>query len=79
MIFRRDSIPNFLKAIWRSVYRGLFKADHVSTTHEEYDRRIAACNACPKLVRDSRQCIECTCFVDLKALLAAESCPLKRW
>lgn len=40
-------------------------------------RRLAACEACPHL--DGDQCRLCTCFVDIKAMLATERCPDDRW
>lgn len=40
-------------------------------------RRLAACEACPNLSGD--QCRLCTCFVDVKAMLATETCPDSRW
>lgn len=34
---------------------------------------------CPWFNRSSRQCTDCQCFVDMKAMLSTESCPRKRW
>ena len=41
--------------------------------------RLEECLRCPKFVKGTRQCAECTCFVDLKILVASEECPLGRW
>lgn len=37
------------------------------------------CNTCPSLMRVSRTCKECLCFVDLKTKLLNQSCPLDKW
>lgn len=43
------------------------------------DSRIAVCERCPNFIFDSRQCDLCDCFVDVKTMLRAESCPLDKW
>lgn len=79
MIFNRHTIPNALAALWRVIRRALFEPDRISVPLEEFDRRIHACEQCDRMVKDSRQCMECTCFVDLKAWMSTERCPRKRW
>lgn len=39
--------------------------------------RLATCRACPRL--SGSRCLECGCFVEAKALLATEDCPLGKW
>ena len=46
---------------------------------ETVKQRLDACAACPFLDKKARQCLECRCFVDLKAQLATETCPKHRW
>lgn len=46
---------------------------------ETVKQRLDACAKCPFLDKKARQCLECRCFVDLKAQLATESCPRHRW
>lgn len=43
------------------------------------NERLAACEKCPFFDAKIRQCNACTCFVDLKAQLATEKCPKRRW
>ncbi len=43
----------------------------------EWGARRAECEVCPHL--EGGQCRICTCFVDAKALLALEQCPVKKW
>ena len=42
-------------------------------------QRLDACAKCPFLDKKARQCLECRCFVDLKAQLSTETCPKHRW
>lgn len=79
MRFSLRTIPNALGALGRVVRRALFESEPVHVPLEQYDRRMHICDKCDRLVKDSRQCMECTCFVDLKAMLSTEHCPLKRW
>ena len=43
-----------------------------------YERRIATCKGCPKLL-PTGNCSVCGCFVKDKAKYVWESCPLKKW
>lgn len=61
-----------LRALWRVIK---FRAygDRVLAPKEEMARREAICRACPHYANE--QCKLCTCFVGIKVMLAAESCP----
>jgi len=48
-------------------------------SNAEHDRRISICRVCPEYLPQTTQCRECTCYVNLKAMLAHEQCPLRRW
>jgi len=79
MIFRRDTVPNFLRAAGRTFLQ-LFRPEvPVFVPPDVALWRRTRCEQCPRFVPDSRQCAECTCFVDAKTLLTAEHCPVKRW
>lgn len=41
--------------------------------------RLETCRPCRFLSKRSRQCRKCTCFVDIKANLSTERCPVKKW
>lgn len=79
MIFRRDTIPNALRALGRLIRGIFFRPEPVIVEPEVQDARLQKCNECEFLVPDCRQCVLCTCFVDVKVLLSTESCPKKRW
>lgn len=46
---------------------------------EEYQRRLAACRDCEELVGGA--CLQCGCFVEMRAAVAAKGCPAlpSRW
>lgn len=79
MIFRRDTIPNALKAIGRLLKWLFLRAETVIVPLEVQQLRLNICERCDAFVPDSRQCVDCTCFVDCKVWLASEQCPRKRW
>jgi hypothetical protein len=41
--------------------------------------RLSICEACPKLIRLTKTCIECGCFMVLKTKLEEATCPLGKW
>lgn len=41
--------------------------------------RLAICEKCPSLMRSSRRCAECGCFVFAKVQFEFEECPLQKW
>jgi hypothetical protein len=47
------------------------------TSKQDYEDRLSACNLCDQRV-DS-QCAACGCFVEKKASLQSQNCPLARW
>jgi hypothetical protein len=46
---------------------------------EVYRRRLAICMGCPKLIKLTKSCSICGCFVDEKSNCAPEKCPLGKW
>ncbi len=45
----------------------------IKTTEKEYNRRLAICADCEKLVRGT--CIVCGCYVEMRAAGKDRSCP----
>lgn len=41
------------------------------------EKRISVCSKCEKFT--GQRCLECGCFVHLKAALQVSECPLKKW
>lgn len=57
-------------------YRDAIKqADRVN--EEEYERRLAVCRDCDKLLAGT--CGACGCYVELRAVAKVSHCPRKKW
>lgn len=41
--------------------------------------RMAICKECPELIKLTRQCKKCGCFMEIKTKLQAAKCPLGKW
>jgi hypothetical protein len=41
--------------------------------------RLAICRECPRLFKPTMTCKECGCFMQVKARIPAQSCPLGKW
>jgi hypothetical protein len=46
---------------------------------EQAKLRFKVCLECPKLIKATKQCKECGCFMHLKVKLKEASCPLNFW
>jgi len=44
---------------------------------ELYEKRLALCRGCDKLIRGT--CLACGCYVELRAAAKAGRCPDKKW
>lgn len=47
--------------------------------NELAELRYAICLECPSLIKLSKQCRKCGCFMDAKTKLLAASCPIGKW
>jgi hypothetical protein len=41
--------------------------------------RLSICYTCPQLIKTTKQCKKCGCFMHLKTKLAEATCPLGKW
>lgn len=46
---------------------------------EDAEKRFAICKVCPELIKLTKQCKKCGCFMVAKTKLAAATCPLGKW
>ena len=63
---------NFAKSATKHMAGGM-----AGVSEKTYWGRLEMCRGCDKLQDD--RCIECGCFVKIKAKWASESCPLGKW
>lgn len=48
-------------------------------TEEEANTRYSICLECPELIKLTKQCRKCSCFMKAKTKLQAAHCPLQKW
>lgn len=49
------------------------------TSEDESQSRLDMCNGCDSLIKLTKQCKECGCFMPLKVKLKNARCPLSKW
>lgn len=67
-----NRIIRFFKAMFKFTKSG-FKTVDIET----YKGRLAICNACE--FREGTVCGKCGCFLNKKAWIATERCPVDKW
>lgn len=48
-------------------------------TPELMAKRFDICKSCPELIKITKQCKKCGCFMALKTQLQIATCPLGKW
>jgi hypothetical protein len=43
------------------------------------EERMSICLGCPELIKATKQCKKCGCFMELKTKLPNAECPLQKW
>lgn len=46
---------------------------------EQATKRYDICKACPELIKLTKQCKQCGCFMNVKTKLQEATCPLGKW
>lgn len=41
--------------------------------------RFNICKACPELIKMTKQCKKCGCFMAIKTKIKLASCPIEKW
>jgi hypothetical protein len=44
-----------------------------------FNERFSICKACPELIKLTKQCKKCGCFMAVKSKMKLASCPLGKW
>lgn len=47
--------------------------------NETFNDRFNLCLKCPSLIKATKQCKKCACFMNQKAKLPHSSCPIGKW
>lgn len=48
-------------------------------TAELASKRFDICKSCPELIKITKQCKKCGCFMALKTQLQIATCPIGKW
>jgi len=67
-----NRVWNFARAVATHVAGGC-----LSVSTEEYAARLAVCDTCPD--RSENVCLQCGCYISMKAHWRAMQCPLNKW
>ena len=43
------------------------------------NKRIEVCNSCEFFVKEDGRCIKCGCFMQIKASMRSQTCPIGKW
>jgi len=46
---------------------------------EEASKRFSICEECPELIKITKQCKQCGCFMKMKVKLKEAKCPIGKW
>ena len=46
---------------------------------EKAKERYSICQSCPELIKLTKQCKKCGCFMSVKTKLELATCPLEKW
>jgi hypothetical protein len=44
-----------------------------------FNERFSICKECPELIKLTKQCKKCGCFMTVKSKMKLASCPLGKW
>lgn len=48
-------------------------------SEEESGKRFDICKSCPELIKLTKQCKKCGCFMAVKTKMQAATCPIGKW
>lgn len=84
----KDKAENFKKLIkntGNSLVNGdvkpwdMVNPQEEKVSDEEATRRFDICKSCPELIKLTKQCRNCGCFMAAKTKLEKATCPIGKW
>ena len=64
--------------IFRNLYEYIENLDEeIKASAELYDERLSVCKQCDNLL--SGMCRQCGCYVEMRAVVGKNYCPIKKW
>ncbi len=46
---------------------------------ETANKRLLICQSCPELIKLTKQCMKCGCFMSIKTKMEKATCPIGKW
>ena len=79
-----DSLENIKQVIQNNKYSLVSPLDLVNPNTEWAEEslsneRYSICKSCPELIKLTKQCKKCGCFMVAKTKLQLATCPLGKW
>jgi len=74
-----------MMSAWQEWKKGQVKPWHIldpnaaKSTEELANERFNICKICPELIKLTKQCKKCGCFMAAKTKLEAATCPIGKW
>lgn len=79
-----DSLENIKQVIQNNKYSLVSPLDLVNPNTEWAEESLSnerynICKSCPELIKLTKQCKKCGCFMAVKTKLQLATCPLGKW
>lgn len=79
-----DKLENIKQVIQNNKYSLVSPLDLVNPNTEWAEEslsneRYSICKSCPELIKLTKQCKKCGCFMPAKTKLQLATCPLSKW
>jgi hypothetical protein len=82
---KAENIKKIIKNTGNSLINGdvkpwdIVNPQEEKVSEEEAIRRFDICKACPELIKLTKQCRNCGCFMAVKTKLEKATCPIGKW
>ena len=82
---RKQILPPITEMAKNVVQSGIRATKHyiktgsIKVSDAEIQRRLTICKSCPHYLKTKGRCALCGCFMNFKAKLASEHCPIGKW
>jgi len=81
LIQQGKNLFKFSAKIVENIQDRIFFGDQVNmlVSSEIYNKRKEICKNCPRYDLKQKRCMECGCYIPVKAKMMFEDCPLYKW
>ena len=72
-------LNNIINKTSELIHDAVESIEHLKCSKDVKDERMAICESCEHLIKTTKQCRKCGCFMEIKTHLASVSCPIGKW